>query len=220
MRVCAITTTAPSRADSASSAPITARSRRSRMSISVESRSARPVSTTSWLVAPKCTWRSCGAPTASRSCATSSGTTTPSRAVPAASEAMSGRNRSSAAEIAFAASFGMTPAAASARASAASKPSIARSSASAENSAAASSSPRRPDRSGWSNGETCNGLLRCRRRSFPSPPGDGCRTYRCRRRAAQSASARAPCVRSAAGSGPRHSPFPRRRNTSACGGRY
>ena len=58
-------------------------SRAARTGSAAFSRSTSAVSMTSWLVAPKCRRAACGSPTAARSWRTSSGTTTPSRAVAA-----------------------------------------------------------------------------------------------------------------------------------------
>ena len=81
IRVRPISVRPPNRASSASSAATTASSRAARTGSAAFSRSTSAVSITSWLVAPKCTRAACGSPTAARSCRTSSGTTTPSRAV-------------------------------------------------------------------------------------------------------------------------------------------
>ena len=121
-----------------------------------------------------------------------------------------------------AAAWPMMPSAASASASARSKATIAASSAFSRK------LPRRllvaEDRRQQRVIERRNGHahqpLSYRRRPFPSPPGDGYRRYRCRRRVARSGSARARGARCAPARGPRHWPFPRRRNTCACAVRY
>ncbi len=64
------------------------------------------------------------------------------------------------------ASAGIKPASASAPASAVSKASIASISASAENSAAISASPERPEKKGWSKGETLTGQISKKTVSF------------------------------------------------------
>ena len=118
----------PKRSSSAAKRSMSSDNRWSKRATIGFSRSASAVSTTSWLVAPKWTCAACGSATAARSCRTSSGTTTPSRATPSLSLSRSGENESSAATIACAVGSPMMPSAASASANARSKSSIAASS--------------------------------------------------------------------------------------------
>ena len=164
----------------------------------------------------------CGSPTAARSCRTSSGTTTPSRATPALSLSRSGENESSAAAIACAAAWPMMPSAASASASARSKSSIAASSRLQRKMARRFRVAEERRQQGVIEGR--NGHLCCRSAveedRFLLPLEMDVERVAVRLRAARSGSARECGARCATARDPLHWPFLRRQNTSACAARY